>query len=307
MALLTSIKSLSGAGSLMATVRICPAFIGNQAFGGRLVQISRTDRLRLHDARCRDRAADHVDPRARPALQGDRLQQLSGRGRRPGGRRRQQVRLSRLLRIHAGADGAALRRSDAAERGRRHDTRIHLCRPRHQIDPRAAADDRAPAPQPADPGRGLAPGRHHCARGRHPRAGILRTVRGTGSIAMSVRDILLPLVGESSRTTMIAIEKCAALARGLDARVTALAVETEDYPPPSVADVLGAADIVQTAPTARALLAAFATAAKKHSLRNEQRLQRSPGAGMIGAIAMEARLNDISIALVKTADSFSEK
>ena len=124
---------------------------------------------------------------------------------------------------------------------------------------------------------------------------------------MSIRDILLPLVGESSRTTMIAIEKCVALARGLDARVTALAVETEDYPPPSVADVLGAADIVQTAPTARALLATFATAAKKHSLRNEQRLQRSPGAGMIGAIVMEARLNDISIALVKTADSFSEK
>jgi nucleotide-binding universal stress UspA family protein len=124
---------------------------------------------------------------------------------------------------------------------------------------------------------------------------------------MSIRDILLPLVGESSRTTMIAIEKCVALAGGLDARVTALAIETEDYPPPSVADVLGAADIVQTAPTARALLAAFATAAKKHSLRNEQRLQRSAGAAMIATIAMEARLNDISIALVKTADSFSEK
>jgi nucleotide-binding universal stress UspA family protein len=124
---------------------------------------------------------------------------------------------------------------------------------------------------------------------------------------MSIRDILLPLVGESSRTTMIAIEKCVALASGLDARVTALAIETEDHPPPSVADVLGAADIVQTAPTARALLAAFATATKKHSLRNEQRLQRSAGAAMIGTIAMEARLNDMSIALVKTADSFSEK
>jgi nucleotide-binding universal stress UspA family protein len=124
---------------------------------------------------------------------------------------------------------------------------------------------------------------------------------------MSIRDILLPLVGESSRTTMVAIEKCVALASGLDARVTALAIETEDYVPQTVADVLGAADIVQTAPTARALLATFATAAKKHSLRNEQRLERVTGAAMIGAIAMQARLNDIAIALVKTADSLSEK
>jgi nucleotide-binding universal stress UspA family protein len=124
---------------------------------------------------------------------------------------------------------------------------------------------------------------------------------------MSIRDILLPLLGESSRTTMVAIEKCVALARGLDARVTALAIETDDNPPPSVADVLGAADIVQTAPTARALLAAFATAAKKHSLRSEQRLERSTGAAMIGTIAMQARLNDMAIAIVRTSDSFSEK
>ena len=124
---------------------------------------------------------------------------------------------------------------------------------------------------------------------------------------MSIRDILLPLVGESSRTTMVGIEKCVALASGLDARVTALAIETEDYVPQTVADVLGSADIVQTAPTARALLATFATAAKKHSLRNEQRLERTTGAAMIGAIAKQARLNDIAIALVKTADSLSEK
>ncbi|MFO1107980.1 MAG: universal stress protein [Bradyrhizobium sp.] len=124
---------------------------------------------------------------------------------------------------------------------------------------------------------------------------------------MAIRDMLLPLVGESSRTTMLAIEKCIALARGLDARVTALAIEAEDTTPPSVADVLGAAEIVQTAPTAHALLAAFATAAKKHSLRNEQRLERVTEASVIAAVALQARLADVSIALVKAADSFSEK
>lgn len=123
---------------------------------------------------------------------------------------------------------------------------------------------------------------------------------------MSIRDVLLPLVGASSRTTMLAIEKCVGLARGLDARVTALAIETEDTVPPTVADVLGATEIVQTAPTARALLAAFGAAATRLSLRNEQRLQHSTGAAMTDAVAREARLNDISIVPVKTGDSLSE-
>jgi nucleotide-binding universal stress UspA family protein len=124
---------------------------------------------------------------------------------------------------------------------------------------------------------------------------------------MSIREVLLPLVGESSRTTMLAIEKCAALARGLDARVTALAIEAEDITPPSVADVLGATEIVQTAPTARALLVAFDAAATKLSLRNEQRREPAAQGEVINTIVARARLNDMSIALVKSADSFSEK
>jgi nucleotide-binding universal stress UspA family protein len=124
---------------------------------------------------------------------------------------------------------------------------------------------------------------------------------------MSIRDVLLPLVGESSRTTMLAIEKCAALARGLDVRVTALAIEAEDTTPPDLADVLGATEIVQTVPTARALLAAFGAAALKLSLRSEQRLERATWTSVIDVIVMQARLNDMSMALVKSADSFSEK
>jgi nucleotide-binding universal stress UspA family protein len=123
---------------------------------------------------------------------------------------------------------------------------------------------------------------------------------------MSIRDVLLPLLGGSSRTTMLAIEKCAGLARGIDARITALAIETEDNVPPTVADVLGATEIVQTEPTARTLLAAFDAAATRLSLRSEQRLERSTGAAMIETIVRQARVNDVAIALVKTADSLSE-
>ena len=124
---------------------------------------------------------------------------------------------------------------------------------------------------------------------------------------MAIKDILLPLVGKPTRTTMEAIEKCVAMARGLNARVSALALETDDATPPTVADVLGATELVQSEPTARALLAAFESATTKFSVRCEQVRRRSTIGGMIGEIAEEARLKDLAVALVKPADSLSEK
>ncbi len=81
----------------------------------------------------------------------------------------------------------------------------------------------------------------------------------------------------------------------------------KDNAPPSVADVLGATEIVQTAPTAHALLTDFAVAATRFSLRNEQKQQRVKQASVLDVVAAQAQLNDMSIALVKSADSFSEK
>jgi nucleotide-binding universal stress UspA family protein len=125
---------------------------------------------------------------------------------------------------------------------------------------------------------------------------------------MSIKDLLLPLIGDATRSTMGAIEKCVAVAAVQNARITALALETEaDALPPTVADVLGATEIVQTAPTARALLAAFQAAARKSNARSEQKLERSTIAGMIDAIAEEARLKDLSVVPIKANDSLSEK
>src|SRR5262245_48586547 len=125
---------------------------------------------------------------------------------------------------------------------------------------------------------------------------------------MSVRDLLLPLIGDATRSTMGAIEKCVALAASRDAYITALALETEaDALPPTAADVLGATEIVQTAPAARALLAAFQAAAKRSGARGEQRLERSTIAGMIDTIAEEARLKDCSVVPIKPNDSLCEK
>ena len=125
---------------------------------------------------------------------------------------------------------------------------------------------------------------------------------------MAVKDLLLPLIGDSTRSTIDAIERSVAMAAGLGARITALALETEqDALQPAVADILGTSQIVQTAPTARALLAAFQAAARRLGARSEQRLERSSIAGMIDKIAEEARLKDFSIVPIQPNDSFSEK
>jgi nucleotide-binding universal stress UspA family protein len=124
---------------------------------------------------------------------------------------------------------------------------------------------------------------------------------------MAFRDILLPLIGDSTRTTMAAVEKSVALARYLNAGVTALALETEDVSPPTVADVLGATELVQTAPAAHALIAAFEAAAKKHSVAGEGRVGHAKSAQMIDALVEVARLKDVSVVPVKTADPLSER
>lgn len=124
---------------------------------------------------------------------------------------------------------------------------------------------------------------------------------------MAVKELLLPLVGEFSRSTDVAIEKCACLAGTLGATVTALAVEIEAAMPQTVADILGASEIVQAPPTARALLAVLDRAATRLSVRCEQRLLQATAATMIAAVAEQARLKDMTIAIVKSGDSFSER
>ncbi|MCP4614930.1 MAG: universal stress protein [Bradyrhizobium sp.] len=125
---------------------------------------------------------------------------------------------------------------------------------------------------------------------------------------MAIRDVLLPLIGDATRSTTAAIEKSVAMAAALDARITALALETEaDALPPTIADVLGATEIVQTTPTARALLAAFQVAVTRSGARGAQKLEHTSIAGLIDAIAREGRLKDLSVLPIKSNDSFCEK
>ena len=104
---------------------------------------------------------------------------------------------------------------------------------------------------------------------------------------MAIRDLLLPLIGDATRSTAAAIEKCVAMAAELDAHITALALETEDDAlPPTVADVLGAREVVQIEPTARALCLAFDAARTRFGARGDHSIKSSPIARMIDSIAL---------------------
>lgn len=125
---------------------------------------------------------------------------------------------------------------------------------------------------------------------------------------MAIRDLLLPLIGGATRSTTTAIEKCVAMAAEQDARITALVLDTEaDALPPTVGDVLGATEIVQTAPGARALCSAFEIARTRFSARGDHKLETSPISRMIDTIAEEARLKDFAVVPIKPNDSLSEK
>ena len=129
---------------------------------------------------------------------------------------------------------------------------------------------------------------------------------------MTIKDILLPLVGEPSAAAIAAIDKCVAAAGDIGARVTAMAVEEEIVVRPKVTisddlDNTAAAEAVRSVSDARGLLKAFDAAATRFAVRNEQKLSRLAAADIATNMAVCARLKDLSIFPVKPNDDRSEK
>jgi nucleotide-binding universal stress UspA family protein len=129
---------------------------------------------------------------------------------------------------------------------------------------------------------------------------------------MAIKDIFLPLVGEPDAAAIAAIDKCVAVAGGLGARVSALAVE-EDIPiRPMVTvsndlDNTAAVDAVRSVSDARGLLKVFDNAAIRFGVRNEQTLIRLSAADIPGNFAVCGRIRDLSLVPVKADDVRSEK
>ncbi|SHH66341.1 universal stress protein [Bradyrhizobium erythrophlei] len=129
---------------------------------------------------------------------------------------------------------------------------------------------------------------------------------------MPIRDILLPLVGEPDAAAIAAIDKCAAVAGDIGARVTAMAVETEVMVRPKVTissdlENSAAAEAVRSVSSAHRLLQAFDAAANRFGVRNEQKLVRLATTDIPVHFAQAARLKDLSLVPVSAHDGLSEK
>ena len=129
---------------------------------------------------------------------------------------------------------------------------------------------------------------------------------------MTIKDILLPLVGEPNAAAIAAIDKCMAVAGDFGARVTALAVEEDLLVRPKVVissdlENAAAAAAVRSVSDARGLLKAFDAAANRFAVRNEQKLTRLGAADIPGNFVGPARLADLSMVPVKPDDSQSEQ
>jgi nucleotide-binding universal stress UspA family protein len=129
---------------------------------------------------------------------------------------------------------------------------------------------------------------------------------------MPIKDILLPLVGEPDAAAIAAIDKCAAVAGDIGARVTAMAVETEVMIRPKVTissdlENTAAAEAVRGVSNAHRLLQAFDTAANRSGLRNERKLVQLATTDIPAHFAQAARLKDLSLVPVRAHDGFSEK
>jgi nucleotide-binding universal stress UspA family protein len=129
---------------------------------------------------------------------------------------------------------------------------------------------------------------------------------------MVIKDILLPLVGEPDAAAIAAIEKCAAVAGAIGARVTAMAVEQDILVRPKVAissdlENAAAAEAGRSVSNAHNLLTVFDTAATRFGVRNERWLQRFAAADIPANLALWARLKDLSLVPVKPHDDQSEK
>jgi len=129
---------------------------------------------------------------------------------------------------------------------------------------------------------------------------------------MPIKDILLPLVGEPDAAAIAAIDKCAAVAGDIGARVTAMAVETEVMVRPQVTissdlENRAAAEAVRSVSNAHALLQAFDTAANRFGVRNDQKLGRVATTDIPAHFAKAARLKDLSLVPVRAHDGLSER
>ena len=127
---------------------------------------------------------------------------------------------------------------------------------------------------------------------------------------MPIKDVFLPLIGEPRAATLAAIEKCVAVAAGLGARVTALALEDDAFVRPKVVfpDDPESAELsaVREVGDMQQLLNAFTNAASRIGVRAQGRSGGVPADRIASTLAEQARFSDLTLVPVKPHDSRAE-
>lgn len=127
---------------------------------------------------------------------------------------------------------------------------------------------------------------------------------------MPIKDVFLPLIGEPRAATLAAIEKCVAVAAGLGARVTGLALEDDAFVRPKVVfpDDPESAELgaVREVGEMQQLLNAFTNAASRIGVRAQGRSGRVPADRIASTLAEHARFSDLTLVPVKPHDSRAE-
>ena len=128
---------------------------------------------------------------------------------------------------------------------------------------------------------------------------------------MPIKDIFLPLVGQPHRPALVAIEKCAAVAAHLGARITALALEEEVVERPKVMlpDDGASADVERSREPSdlQQLLNAFTNAALRADVSAQSRAGKVPADQIAAILAEHARFSDLTLLPVKPHDSRTER
>jgi len=127
---------------------------------------------------------------------------------------------------------------------------------------------------------------------------------------MPIKDVFLPLVGQPHRPALVAIEKCAAVAAHLGARITALALEEEVVERPKVMlpDDGASADVERSREPSdlQQLLNAFTNAALRADVSAQSRAGKVPADQIAAILAEHARFSDLTLLPVKPHDSRTE-
>jgi nucleotide-binding universal stress UspA family protein len=127
---------------------------------------------------------------------------------------------------------------------------------------------------------------------------------------MPIKDVFLPLVGQSRGQALVAIEKCVAVAADLGARITALALEDDVFVRPKVvlptdAESAEATEGHELSDTQQ-LLNAFTQAASRANIRAQSRSGKVPADQIASILAEHARFSDLTLVPVKPHDSRTE-